>query len=165
MIPSNLRILYNYSFFLGNESTANGNRFSPRKVNEECVVQNDAEASDLKDYIEKLRQERKEWQREYKKRKTQRKNLTKQKLSVEEQGQVLDLNILTESDRTFLLTRPNYEYICQNSQKTLNAALKISILSQHIHKLNQKFMEEMKSNIYTATKNVINFSENETDVF
>lgn len=75
------------------------------------------------------------------------------------EGQVLDINILTESERDFLLTRPNYEYICQNSQKILDATLKISTLSQHVHKLNQKFIEKMENNISTATKNVIKLSE------
>lgn len=78
---------------------------------------------------------------------------------MEGQGQVFDINILTESDRVFLLTRPDYEHICQNSRKTLDAALKISTLSQHIHKLNKKFMEKMENNISTATKNVIKLSE------
>lgn len=78
---------------------------------------------------------------------------------METQGQAFDINILTESDRTFLLTRPNYELICQNNQKTLDAALKISLLSQHIQKLNQKFMEKMENNISIATKNVIKLSE------
>ncbi|XP_072765556.1 uncharacterized protein [Anoplolepis gracilipes] len=142
-----------------------GNKILSNKVDKECIAQNDAKAFNLKEYVEKLRQERKDWQKEYKNRKTQRKNLTKQKTSVEGQGQVLDINILTESDRSFLLTRPNYEYISQNSQKTLDAVLKISILSQHVHKLNQKFIEKMETNIYTATKNVIKLSKNETDIF
>ncbi|XP_070165797.1 uncharacterized protein [Polyergus mexicanus] len=142
----------------GNEGTSNENRFSPNKVNEEYIIQND-EAFNLKEYIEKLKQERKDWQKEYKNRKIQRKNLTKQKTSVEGQGQIFDINILTESDRVFLSTRPNYEHICQNSRKTLDAALKISTLSQHIYKLNKKFMEKMENNISTATKNVIKLSE------
>jgi len=78
---------------------------------------------------------------------------------LEKQGQAFDISILTESDRAFLLTRPNYELICQNSQKTLDTALKISLLGQHIQKLNQKFMEKMENNISTATKNVIKLSE------
>lgn len=140
-----------------NEGTPNRSRFSPSKVNKEDIVEN--ETFNLKKYIEKLRQERKDWQKEYRSRKTQRKNLAKQKASLETQGQAFDINILTESDRTFLLTRPNYELICQNNQKTLDAALKISLLSQHIQKLNQKFMEKMENNISIATKNVIKLSE------
>ncbi|XP_050453289.1 uncharacterized protein LOC126852493 [Cataglyphis hispanica] len=142
----------------GNEGTSNKNRFSPNKVNKECIVQND-ETFNLKEYIEKLKQERKDWQKEYKNRKIQRKNLTKQKTSVAEQGQVFDINVLTESDRVFLLTCPDYEHICQNSRKTLDAALKISTLSQHIQKLNKKFMEKMENNISIVTKNVIKLSE------
>lgn len=129
------------------------------KVNKEDIDENETEAFNLKKYIEKLREERKNWQKEYKSRKTQRKNLAKQKTNLERQGQAFDISILTESDRAFFLTRPNYELICQNSQKTLDTALKISILGQHIQKLNQKFMEKMENSISTVTKNVIKLSE------
>ncbi|XP_039311412.1 uncharacterized protein LOC105195986 isoform X2 [Solenopsis invicta] len=57
-----------------NEVITNGNTFTPNK-DKECIAKNDVEAFDLKEYIEKLRQERKDWQQEYKKRKTQRRNL------------------------------------------------------------------------------------------
>lgn len=117
------------------------------------------EAFNLKEYIEKLKHERKTWQEECKKRKIERRSLTKDKESIERQGQVLDLNILSESERTFLLKRPDYEYICKNNQKLVDVALKISTLNQLIHKLNQRFMEKMESNISKATSNVIKMSE------
>lgn len=85
--------------------------------------------------------------------------MTKQKTSVEGQGQVLDINILTEAERAFVLTRPNYEHIFKNSQKLLDLTLKISTLSQHVHKLNRKFMERMEGNISKATVNIIKISE------
>lgn len=78
---------------------------------------------------------------------------------MEAQGQVLDINVLTEAERAFVLTRPNYEHICKNSQKLLDVALKISTLSQHIHILNRKFMERMEDNISKATVNIIKISE------
>lgn len=113
----------------------------------------------MKEYIEKLRQERKDWQQEYKKRKTQRRNLSKQKTNVEGQGQVHDINVLTEAERTFVLTRPNYEHICRNSQKLQDVALKISTLSHNVHKLNRRFMERMEKNVAKATADVIKLSE------
>ncbi|EFN67675.1 hypothetical protein EAG_00737 [Camponotus floridanus] len=140
-----------------NEGPPDGNKFSPSNINKEGIAENKTETFNLKKYIEELRQERKAWQKEYKSRKTQRKDLAKQKTSLEKQA--FDISILTESDRAFLLTRPNYELICQNSQKTLDAALKISLLGQHIQKLNKKLMEKMENNISTATKNVIKLSE------
>lgn len=85
--------------------------------------------------------------------------MTKQKISTEGQEQVLDINVLTEAEKAFVLTRPNYEHICKNSQKLLDVALKISTLSQHVHKLNQKFMERMEGNILRATANIIKISE------
>ncbi|KYN06698.1 hypothetical protein ALC62_02356 [Cyphomyrmex costatus] len=139
-----------------NEVTINGNR--PDQKEEECNVKN-VKAFNLKEYTDKLKQERKDWQQEYRNRKVQRRNLTKQKLRTEGQGQILDINVLTEAERAFVLTRPNYEHICKNSQKLLNMALKISMLSQHVHKLNQRFMERMEGNISKATVNIIKISE------
>lgn len=85
--------------------------------------------------------------------------MTKQKTSAEAQGQILDINVLTETERTFVLTRPNYEHICKNSQKLLDVALKLSTLSQHVQKLNRRFMERMESNVSKATVNIIKMSE------
>jgi len=138
------------------EVITNGSKLLLNK-DEECNAKDDVEVFNLKEYIEKLRQERKDWQQEYKNRKAQRRNLTKQKASVE--GQVLDINLLTEAERNFVLTRPNYEHICRNSQKLLDMALKMSTLSQHVHKLNRRFMERMEGNISKATVNVIKISE------
>lgn len=117
------------------------------------------EFSNLKEYIEKLKQEKQDWQQEYKNRKSQTRNLTKQKTSMETQGQVLDLNLLTESDRAFLLERPNYEYICRNTQKLLDMTLEISTLSQIVHKFNEKFMEKIQDSMDKATKSLIKMSE------
>ncbi|XP_071560294.1 uncharacterized protein [Temnothorax nylanderi] len=144
-----------------NDVTINGSRLTadPNKDEEECNAKDNVETFNLKEYVEKLRQERKDWQQEYKSRKAQRKNLTKQKASVEGQGQILDINVLTAAERTFVLTRPNYEHICKNSQKLLDVALKMSTLGQHVHRLNRRFMERMESNISKATVNVIKISE------
>jgi len=113
----------------------------------------------LREYIEKLKHERKNWQEEYKKRKIKHRILTKEKANMEQQGQSLDINVLSESERTFLLKRPNYEYICKNTQKLLDIALKINILNQLIRKLNQTFMETMENNISKATTKIIKMSE------
>ncbi|XP_012531070.1 uncharacterized protein LOC105833687 isoform X1 [Monomorium pharaonis] len=144
---------------VNDEVITNGNRFASNKDEETCNTKNDIEAFNLKEYIEKLKQERKDWQQEYRKRKTQRRNLIKQKISMEEQGQILDINVLTETERTFVLTRPNYEHICKNSKKLQDVALRISTLSQNVHKLNRRFMERMESNIAKATVQVIKISE------
>ncbi|XP_036142410.1 uncharacterized protein LOC105833687 isoform X2 [Monomorium pharaonis] len=117
---------------VNDEVITNGNRFASNKDEETCNTKNDIEAFNLKEYIEKLKQERKDWQQEYRKRKTQRRNLIKQKISMEEQGQILDIN---------------------------DVALRISTLSQNVHKLNRRFMERMESNIAKATVQVIKISE------
>jgi len=124
-----------------------------------CNIQNDVKTLNLKEYIEKLKRERKNWQEEYRKRKIKLRILTKEKANMEQKGQNLDISVLSESERTFLLKRPNYEYICKNIQKLLDMALKINILNQFIRKLNRRFMETMESNISKATRKIIKMSE------
>lgn len=85
--------------------------------------------------------------------------MTKEKASMEMEGQTLDINILSDSERAFLSKRPDYEYICKNSKKLLNVALKISMLNQLIHKLNVRFVEEMESKISKATRTLVKMSE------
>ncbi|XP_012228479.1 uncharacterized protein [Linepithema humile] len=137
-----------------NKTIANENDIPSKE--EECNMKKEVL---MKEYIEKLTQEKKDWQQEYKNRKSQCRNLIKQKTSMETQGQALDLNLLTESDRAFLLERPNYEYICRNNQKLLDMTLKISVLSEIVHKFNLKFMEKMQDNMSKAIKNLIKMSE------
>ncbi|XP_032672828.1 uncharacterized protein LOC116844852 [Odontomachus brunneus] len=140
-----------------NKITTNKTELASNEYEED--TQTGVESFDLEKYIEKLKQERKDWQQEYKKRKSQRKNLTKQKAIAESQGQLLDLNILTKSERAFIRARPNYEYICKNSQKLSDVALKISTLSQVVNKLNQRFMEKMENNISRASRDIIEMLE------
>lgn len=137
----------------------NENKLVLNEDKKECSTYTDAEIFNLKEYIEKLKQERKEWQQEYKFRKIQRKTLTKQKINLERQGQPLDTNALTESQRAFIAARPNYENICRNTQKLHDTVLKITTLNQLVCKLNQRFMEKMEDNIARTTKKVIELSE------
>ncbi|XP_014476712.1 PREDICTED: uncharacterized protein LOC106745533 [Dinoponera quadriceps] len=141
----------------GHEILNSGIGFVSGKNKEDA--QADAETFNLEKYIEKLKQERKDWLQEYRNRRIQRKNLTKQKAIVEKQRQLLDMNILTDSERAFVKARPNYEYICNNSRKLPDLALRISMLSQLVCKLDKRFMEKMESNISRATKKLIEMSK------
>lgn len=125
----------------------------------EYAADTNVETFNLKEYVGKLKQERKDWQQEYKNRKIRRKNLAKQKINLEKQGQPLDINILTESERVFLMSRPNYEHMCKSSKNLSNMALKISILNQLVCKLNKQFMKKMEDNISRATRDVIKMVE------
>ncbi|XP_020300084.1 uncharacterized protein LOC109863861 [Pseudomyrmex gracilis] len=124
----------------------------------ECNEHNTTKTFNLEEYIERLREERKNWQREYKDRRTQRKNLLKQKASLEGQGQIIDINALTERERNFLLTRPNYEHICKNSQKLLDTAIKLSTLGELVNTMHIRFMKKMENNILATTKSIIKMS-------
>ncbi|XP_035722166.1 uncharacterized protein LOC118441622 [Vespa mandarinia] len=113
---------------------------------------------DLQKYINDLRQERKLWQSTLKERKSKRRILSKQKSVLEEQGQNLDTKALSDSERSFLSASPNYEYICENSQKLSDMALKIILLNELVFKLNERFMLRMKEKLNKTTKKIIEMS-------
>lgn len=120
---------------------------------------NEVGAFNLVEYIENLKQERKDWHQEYRNRKCQRKDLAKQKACIEHQGQIMDMNVLTEYERAFLIGRPDYELICRNTQKLHDMTLKISMLNQLVHKVNQRFVNCMEKNIVLSIKEIIKMSE------
>ncbi|XP_076232255.1 uncharacterized protein LOC143177879 [Calliopsis andreniformis] len=113
----------------------------------------------LEEYVNSLRKERKEWIETYKRRKLERKSLMKQKLRLEEQGQCLDLSILSDSDKAFVLACPNYQHLYENTRKLSEMVLKISVLSQVVYKLNQRFILQMERRLGKVTKKVIETSE------
>ncbi|CAK9812889.1 hypothetical protein ANTQUA_LOCUS7442 [Anthophora quadrimaculata] len=109
----------------------------------------------LKEYIMCLKNERKEWIDTLKQRKAQRKSLKKQKLSLENQGQLADLNILTDYQRAFVTAKPNYQYICRNYKKLSDVTVKLSILDGKVYKLNQRFISQMEKKLHRITGKVI----------
>ncbi|XP_003708220.2 uncharacterized protein LOC100880510 [Megachile rotundata] len=113
----------------------------------------------LEEYIINLRNERKEWIETLKQRKSQRKCLSKQKLCIENQGQTLDLNVLTEFEKAFITARPNYQQICRNYKKMSDVALKISELQSIVYKLNEKFILQMEDRLHKVTDRIIEMSD------
>ncbi|PBC30558.1 uncharacterized protein LOC107997022 [Apis cerana] len=113
----------------------------------------------LEEYIINLRNERKEWIETLKQRKTQRKNLTKQKLCLENQEQLLDLNILSEYEKTFVTARPSYQHICKNYEKLSDMLVKLSVLYNLAYKLNQRFISQMERRLCKITDKIIKISE------
>ncbi|CAK9810414.1 hypothetical protein ANTPLA_LOCUS6579 [Anthophora plagiata] len=116
------------------------------------------ETFNLKEYIMCLKNERKEWIDTLKQRKAQRKILKKQKLCLEDQGQLVDLNILTDCERAFVTAKPNYQCICRNYKKLSDVTVKLSILHGKVYKLNQRFISEMGKKLRRITKKVIEIS-------
>ena len=125
----------------------------------ECAHTTAEEPFNLDKYIINLKNERKEWIETLKQRKAQRKILTKQKLCIENQGQVIDLNVLTESERAFVMARPNFQEICKNHKKILDVTLKVSELRSIVHKLNEKFILQMEERLQKLTDKIIEISE------
>ncbi|KAK2584442.1 hypothetical protein KPH14_006822 [Odynerus spinipes] len=114
---------------------------------------------DLQSYIADLREERKTWQMTLKERKSDRRVLSKKKSSLEQLGQSLDLEALSDSERSFLSAHPNYEYVYENSQKLSNVALKMTLLNELVYKLNERFMLRMREKLCKATKKIVDMSE------
>ncbi|KOC65974.1 hypothetical protein WH47_12773 [Habropoda laboriosa] len=112
----------------------------------------------LKEYIMCLKNEREEWIDTLKQRKAQRKNLTKEKLHFESQGQLLDLSILTDCEKAFIRSKPNYQYICRNYKKLLDITVKLSVLHNKVYKLNQRFISQMEGKLHRITEKVIEIS-------
>lgn len=117
------------------------------------------ELFNLEEYIIHLKNERKEWIDTLKQRKSQRKCLTKQKLCIENQGQTLDLSILTEFEKAFITARPNYQQICRNYKQMSDVALKISELQSIVYKLNEKFILQMEDKLHKLTDKIIEMSQ------
>ncbi|KAG7197867.1 hypothetical protein KM043_001678 [Ampulex compressa] len=113
----------------------------------------------LSQYVESLRKERKLWQERWKERKSQRRNLVKQKARMEEEGQSLDLNLLSDAERVFVASRPNYEHIHKNTKRLTNVASKIIILNQLVQRLNQRFTSKLEEETYNFTRQIIKISE------
>jgi len=145
-------------FVPGINKTAIENESTVRKI-EEHEEEIQKKFCNLNKYMEKLIQERKDWHQEYQNRKSQRKNLIKQKASTEIQGQILDLNLLTESDRAFLRNRPNYENYWKNNRELLHMTTKISMLSERVNNATEKFMKNMQDSISRTGKKLIKISE------
>ncbi|XP_012285327.1 uncharacterized protein LOC105702380 [Orussus abietinus] len=113
------------------------------------------ESVELKKYIDKLRCERKNWQETLSERRRQRRTLLKKKAQLEHSKRFVDLSKLSDSERTWISHRPNYEQICRNSKKLVIMAVRVSILNQYITKLIHRFLLNMNQKIDNATKRII----------
>lgn len=126
----------------------------------ECISSLPQEENfDLVEYINSLVNERKEWILTSRQRKNECRCLSKQKLHIENQGQPLDLNILSESEKAFVTACPNYRRICKTNNKLTDAAVKVSALNQVVYKLNERFILQMEKRLSILTDKVIKTSE------
>ncbi|XP_015596974.1 uncharacterized protein LOC107268571 [Cephus cinctus] len=136
--------------------TTNFNDGMKQLCDVECTKDNEIEeAFNLQEYIQSLKQERKLWQEKLSSRKRQRKDLTKQKDNILRSGQDLDLNVLSESERSFLLARPNYEHICSNGIKLSDVTDKVVMLNKCVHRLNNIFIQMMEDKVKDVTITII----------
>lgn len=117
------------------------------------------EAFNLEEYINGLRNEREEWIRTFKRRKAEQKSLTKHKLRLESEGQPLDVNILPDSERTFVIARPDYQHICKSNKRLSERTLRVSVLNQMANVLNQRFIFQMEKRLGKVTEKVIQTSD------
>lgn len=133
---------------------------SRRKDEEEGRDENlEEERFELADYVERLRRERKLWIETWRQRKAERKILTGRKSSAEARGQCFEVNVLSDSQRAFVLARPNYEEISQDRRKLIAVAMKVAALNRLARKLNQRFISQMEEKLYDVTKRIIKMSD------
>ena len=113
------------------------------------------EPFDLRAYIDSLKREKKAWNEVLQERRNQYRDLVTKKAMVENNGQEIDLSVLTESERNFIEARPNYEHIVKSSKALVDMAVKVTILNQHCTQLKERFLENMEKKIKEATKKII----------
>ncbi|KAK0180038.1 hypothetical protein PV327_005721 [Microctonus hyperodae] len=108
---------------------------------------------DLNAYIMCLKNEREEWRKTLSERKSQRRRLTKQELNIGNECE-LDLTVLTNCERSFLSSRPNYHQILKNVNNLVPLAVKIATLNSHINHLHENLRIIMKEKIIESTKQI-----------
>ena len=117
------------------------------------------EAFNLEEYINGLKNEREEWIRTFRKRKADQKSLTKHKLRLESEGQPSDMNILLDSERTFVIARPDYQHVCKSNRRLSERTLRVSVLNRMANALNQRFIFQMEKRLGKVTEKVIQTSD------
>ena len=117
------------------------------------------DAFNLEEYINGLKNEREEWIRTLRRRKAEQKSLTKHKLRLESEGQPLDLNILPDSEKTFVIARPDYQHICKSNKRLSETTLRVSVLNRMANALNQRFIFQMEKRLGKVTEKVIRTSD------
>ncbi|XP_066590486.1 uncharacterized protein [Prorops nasuta] len=113
------------------------------------------ETFDLVEYTNTLRIERRKWLRYYKERKSDRKQLEIERAYTIEHGPDFDLNLLSSSQKSFLLAAPNYEHIYKQNKKLLDITIKVSPLSQLIEKQKEQCISNLENRIHETTKTII----------
>ena len=113
------------------------------------------EPFDLRGYIDSLKHEKKSWHDFYQELKVRNRKLVKKKALIEQNGQDVDLSVLSESERNFIEARPNYEHIVKSSKTLVDMAVKVAVLNQQCNNLNKRFKSKLEGRIQDATAKVI----------
>ncbi|KAJ8680846.1 hypothetical protein QAD02_016633 [Eretmocerus hayati] len=113
---------------------------------------------DLRKYIDSLKEEKKQWKKEYAKRKTQVKELSKSSQN-QETSATLDLSCLSDSERAFLAARPDYEEFNRNVFQLHALATKVTYLNSLAESLFEKSIMKMQSDVKNATQRVIKLAD------
>ncbi|XP_012269770.1 uncharacterized protein LOC105694034 [Athalia rosae] len=110
---------------------------------------------DLEKYINRLEHERSMWKQTLLERKRQYKSLLKQSTNQQQHEQDLDLSVLSENERTFLLVRPNYEHICVKANNLSTLAAEITILNDHVTHLHNRSILRAQKKLDNLTSKVM----------
>ncbi|XP_046739726.1 uncharacterized protein LOC124407535 [Diprion similis] len=124
-------------------------------VPDDLEKKTDGTQFDIEKYIADLEEERKIWKQTLLDRKRQHKSISKQTSNLQRCEQDLDLNVLSESERTFLLVRPNYEHICEKAKKLRIMAAETRIFCNQMTHLHNQCMLRARRKLDALTTKII----------
>lgn len=114
---------------------------------------------DLRRYIDDVKRERTEWKQTLQDRKRQYKSTLKHMTRTKQGEQDVDLSALSETERNFLLVRPNYEHICEKAKKLAILASEVSIMQEHVTHLHKRCLLRAEKKLDDLTTRIINMIE------
>ncbi|XP_008212482.1 uncharacterized protein LOC100119765 [Nasonia vitripennis] len=114
---------------------------------------------DIIKYIESLKKEDKKWREEYAKRKTRVHELTKREKIVQQTGQKLDITVLSDSERAFLATKPDYEEFNKNLFQLHAMATKVTFLNRYAENFYEKSTSKLQNDTEDAVHRIIDLTD------
>ena len=113
----------------------------------------------IQNYIENLNEEDRKWRELYSKRKARVQDASKIYKTIQEGGQKSDLSCLTDSERAFLSSKPDYEEFNRNLHQLQKFATKVAFLHLSSENFKHKSISKLNSEIEKATDRIIKLED------
>ncbi|KAF7989432.1 hypothetical protein HCN44_008106 [Aphidius gifuensis] len=114
---------------------------------------------DIIEYIQKLKNEREIWTKTLRERKSKFRRIDK-KIRNHMNNTNLDLSILSDEQKKYIQSKPNYEKISSNINNLIDVAVKETIINETINHLKKNLDEQIKRDINLYTKKIILLDNN-----